>query len=201
MRFFNILTVAIGLALTAIPAFAASDDGPTAVVERLDGALLTAMKNAEQLGYQGRYDMLAPSLEEAFDFPFMARASVGSHWRSLTKDEQQSLVDAFGRLSTATFAKRFGGYKGERFEIKGEEERPHGTVLVRNDLIKSDGTPVAIDFLLREKEGTWRIIDIYLDSTYSELATKRSEYTSVIENNGFDHLIAAMDEHVDSLAK
>lgn len=179
---------------------AAPAETPSAVVEDLDDTLLEAMRNADDLGYEGRYELLAPRLEATFDYPFMARVSVGGHWRDLDPDQQSAFVDRFGRLSAATFADRFDGYSGERFEVTGEEERPRGTVLVRNDLIKADGSKVPIDFLLRERDGAWRVVDIYLDGTYSELAIKRSEYTSVIERDGFDALMTALDDQIISRA-
>jgi hypothetical protein len=44
------------------PAAAAADGGPEVVVERLNGALLGAMRDAGELGYAGRYRALAPVL-------------------------------------------------------------------------------------------------------------------------------------------
>jgi phospholipid transport system substrate-binding protein len=139
-------------------------------------------------------------MNESFDFPFMAAVSVGRHWRTLDEAARQRLVDTFGRMSVATFAARFDGYSGERFEVAGEEPGPRGAVLVRNDLIKSDGEAVAIDYLLRQRQGLWRVVDVFLDSKYSELALKRSEYTAVIENEGFPALLDTLEDRIAALA-
>ena len=54
--------------------------------------------------------------------------------------------------------------------------------------------------LLPEQTGRWQAVDVYLDSKFSELAIKRSEYTSVLDNEGFDSLIRRIEEKLTSLA-
>ena len=189
----------LGLAWPNGPAGAAGEP-PRAVAERLDAAILEAMRNAEALGYQGRYELLAPVLEQAFDFPYMARVSIGRYWRKMDEARRARMVGAFTRLSIATFAARFNGYGGETIQILGEEEQPRGAILVVNHLVKTDGDPVAIDFLMREDEGRWRVVDVFLDAKYSELAIKRAEYTTVYQRDGFDRLIEIMEAKIAELA-
>jgi phospholipid transport system substrate-binding protein len=188
------MIVSAGLLLPGAPA--AAGETPQAVAEQVDAALLEAMRNAETLGYQGRYKLLAPVLETSFDFPFMARVSVGRYWRKMDEAQKATLVESFARLSIATFAARFDGYSGETFQVLGQEEGVRGTILVVNHLIKSDGEPIAINYLMRETEGRWRIVDIYLKATFSELAIKRSEYTSVYKRDGFARLIEIMEAKI-----
>jgi ABC-type transporter MlaC component len=47
---------------------------------------------------------------------------------------------------------------------------------------------------------TWRVVDVYLDSIYSELALKCSEYSSVLANEGFDSLIQKIDAKLAALS-
>jgi phospholipid transport system substrate-binding protein len=188
------MIVSAGLLLPGAPA--AAGETPQAVAEQVDAALLEAMRNAETLGYEGRYKLLAPVLETSFDFPFMARVSVGRYWRKMDEAQKATLVESFARLSIATFAARFDGYSGETFQVLGQEEGVRGTILVVNHLIKSDGEPIAINYLMRETEGRWRIVDIYLKATFSELAIKRSEYTSVYKRDGFARLIEIMEAKI-----
>ena len=171
-----------------------AQDGPSATVERLNTVLLDVMKNADSLGYQGRYDRLSPELTEIFDFPGMARVTLGRHWRKTAPDKREAFVTAFTDHSIAIFASRFDGYSGERFEILGEEEAKRGAVLVRNRIVKSDGEAVAINYLALPTKNGWRLIDTLLDAKYSELATRRSEYGSIVTNQGIDALIAALKD-------
>ncbi|MGH6947018.1 MAG: ABC transporter substrate-binding protein [Kiloniellales bacterium] len=187
----------LALVLLTPPALA---EEPSDQVSRVNEVLIGAMKEAKTLGYQGRYDKLAPVLSEAFDFRTMARISVGSHWNELSAAEKSQLVEGFARLSIATFADRFDGFSGERFEIQGEKPGPRETVLVDNKIVKNDGEAVAINYLLHKDGETWRIVDVYLDAKISELAMKRSEYTAVIDNQGFERLMSIIEDKLARIA-
>ena len=182
-----VLVLLLGQALTT-PA-AAAPERPAELISGLNAVLLEVMQNADELGYQGRYERLAPVLTATFNFPVMAGISAGRHWRGLSNDQKRLMAEVFSRMSIGTFARRFNGYGGERFEVEGEEPGPRGSVLVRNRLIKSDGEAVEINYLMKQYRDRWRVVDVYLDSKFSELATKRSEYTAILANEGFDGLI------------
>jgi len=198
----RVLAASLLLCVAVLGAGAARAAGPTPteVVERLNAALIEVMQEADALGFKGRYERLAPVLSAAFDFPLMARVSAGKHWRAWDAVLRARFVAAFGNTSIATYAARFDGYGGERFEILGEAPGRRKSILVRNHLVRNDGTTVAIDYLLKANEGNWRVVDVYLDGKYSELALKRSEYGAVIKNHGIAALIQSLDEKAADLA-
>ncbi|HET6520468.1 MAG TPA: ABC transporter substrate-binding protein [Geminicoccaceae bacterium] len=182
------------LALAAPPGAGATT--PREPVEELTALLLDVMRNAEALGFGGRYDRLAPVLTRVFNFPVMARIAVGGHWGGLSPEQREQLVDAFTRMSVATYADRFDGYSGESFEILGEGPGPRDTVLVQTTIVRPGEEDVPINYMMREDDGAWRIVDVFLEGRYSELAMRRSEYGSVIERQGFDRLVRALEEQV-----
>lgn len=199
MSRFLFATLTLLLALGS-PAAAEEATSPGEVVARLNAALLDAMQNAEQLGYEGRYQRLAPVLNQTFNFPVMARISVGRHWSKLSTEQRERLVDVFSRMSIATFAARFNGYSGEKMEVLGEEAGLRKSVLVRNQLVKADGEVIPLHYLMRKYEAGWRAVDVHLDAKFSEVATKRAEYSSVIEREGFDALISGLEQRIARMA-
>ena len=60
---------------------------------------------------------------------------------------------------------------------------------------------MSLNYIVRQFDNTWRIIDVFLDAKYSELALKRSEYSSVVEREGYASLIAAMEEKIAMYAR
>ncbi len=197
-----LLAVVLVLTVCRAPSWvSAAEDAPSDIVGRLNAALIEVMRNADELGFEGRYDRLAPVLTEAFNFPLMAKISAGRHWRNLDVAQRERLVVTFGNMSIATFAARFDGYSGEHFEVLGAEPAPRKLVLVRNHLVKNDGDAVAINYLVKTAAGRWRVVDVFLDAKYSELAMKRSEYGSVIKNAGFDELIRSLEQKIAKLAE
>jgi len=195
------MLLALLLAVASVASDAApADRGPSQVVERLHASLLECMRNAESLGYQGRYRELAPTLEELFDLPFMAQKAVGRHWKTASPEDQHRLVDTFSRYTVSNYAGRFDGFSGQSFETIGAQPSTRGTVLVRTQLIDPEGDDVKLDYRLRETDGRWRIIDVYLNGTVSELALRRAEYSSLIKREGFEGLLLALDERIDEMA-
>ncbi|MDX1709814.1 MAG: ABC transporter substrate-binding protein [Rhodovibrionaceae bacterium] len=190
-----ISTFVLAFALTlSIPAAAEAPREAAKPVERLNETLLETMKNAQELGYEGRREKLAPVLRDIFDFAFMARVSVGRHWQDLSEAERETLIEEFSQMSIATYAARFAGYSGQSFEVSEPREGPRDSILVPSHLRKPNGEIIELDYLVRGNGEDWQIIDVFLKGSFSELATKRAEYTSVIKRAGFDKLISHLDD-------
>jgi phospholipid transport system substrate-binding protein len=179
-------------------AVAAAPDAPQQVVRGFYDALLGAMQNGSTLGNRGRYTALEPVVLRTFDIPYMTRMAVGPSWAALPEGKRRDLTTAFGRYVTATWADRFDSYSGEKLEVTGEP--PNGpATLVETRIVKSDGEPVAINYLMRRNGDVWQIADVYLTGTISELATRRSEFTSILRSQGIDGLIAALNRKAGSI--
>jgi phospholipid transport system substrate-binding protein len=172
-----------------------------AVVESLHGVLLGCMKQADELGFQGRYDRIAAELDEAFDLPFMARVSVGAAWKELAEQERTEFVDLSRRYSASRYADNFDGYGGERFETLSHEPAARGTVVVKTTLVQPKDDDVQFDYRLRNAGGRWRIIDIQLDGQISELTVRRAQYRSLIRREGLAQLVRTLEEKIDELSR
>jgi phospholipid transport system substrate-binding protein len=188
----------VALAVTAGSALA-QDNAPQAVVERLNGTLLEVMQEADRLGYEGRYERLEPVLAQTFDFPFMAKVAVGRQWNELSGAERERITRLFSQMSVANFAARFDGYGGERFEITGEKPGPREAVMVESRIVRPGEPPVGLDYLLQPSDGEWRIIDVFLDSKFSELARQRSEFSSVLRSEGYEGLVTSLEHKIETL--
>jgi phospholipid transport system substrate-binding protein len=167
--------------LVAVPAMGPvrAEGGPAAVVDGFHETLLDVMKRAEALGIEGRYRVLAPRVEETFDLQRMIRVAAGSRWTKASPAEREALLKAFTRLSVATYASRFSGYSGESFETLGERPGPRDTVLVETRIVRSNDPPVTLTYVLEKTGDRWRVIDILLGGSVSELAMRRSEYRNL----------------------
>lgn len=172
----------------------------TQVIDRFHGVLLNVMRDAKTLGYDGRYKLLDPAIRASFNLDVMAQIVSGSFWGELDPAAKARLVDGFGRMTIASYAARFDGYDGENFETLADETAPRDGRLVKTRLVRVGEEPVNFNYMLRQYDGDWRVIDIYLNGTFSEMATKRSEYTSVLKNQGFDVLMARLESRVADLA-
>jgi phospholipid transport system substrate-binding protein len=167
-------------------------------VQGLYDALLATMKNGRTLGQSGRFTQLEPVIRRSFDIASMARLSVGRSWASLTDGQRQQVTESFARYISAIYADRFDSYAGQKLQVTGEQPAAAG-VMVKSQIIKANGEPVNIDYMMRRNGEAWLISDIYLDGAISEVATRRSEFAAILRNEGIDGLIAALNRKADIL--
>jgi phospholipid transport system substrate-binding protein len=172
--------------------------GGSDTVQSLYSALLSTMKNGRTLGDSGRFTQLAPVIRSSFDVASMARLSVGPVWTGLSDAQRQDVTESYGRYISAIYADRFDSYHGQKLEVTGEQPAAFG-LLVTSRIIKSNGEPVEVDYVMRRNGESWLIADIYLDSTISEVATRRSEFAAILKTQGIDGLIAALNRKADIL--
>jgi phospholipid transport system substrate-binding protein len=92
------------------------------------------------------------------------------------------------------------GFTGQRFEVLKIEPSQRGTAVVYTQVINPKEAPIAINYRMRENGDGWRIIDVYLNGTVSELALRRSEYASLIQREGWNAVIAALDQRIQGFA-
>jgi phospholipid transport system substrate-binding protein len=60
---------------------------------------------------------------------------------------------------------------------------------------------VTLNYRMHENAGSWQISDVYMDGTISQLATQRSEFHSILQREGVDGLIMALNRKVDLLTR
>lgn len=170
------------------------------VIDDFHAVLLDVMKHADELGYEGRRARLSPVMVEVFDLDFMGEKSAGRHWKAFDEAQKKRWQDTFTRHTIATYAGRFDGYSGQEFHTVGSEPAAFDTILVRTKLTDPKDEDVQINYRLRQDGDHWRIIDIYLSGTVSELALRRAEYGSAIEREGLDKLISDLEGKIKDYA-
>jgi phospholipid transport system substrate-binding protein len=190
-----VVVASIGLS----PASGQSAGSAADRIGTLYGVLTETMQQAKQLGIKGRFDRLAPILVDTYDTTSMSRSAVGQSWGALNSAQQAGIIDAFTRMMIANYANQFDGFSGERFEVLQTIDRAPTDKLVKTRLVQSNGKTVALDYLMRNSDGAWKVVDVYFDGTISELASRRAEFSTIMKSGGPDALIASLRRQGDKL--
>ena len=164
------------------------------VVDAFHQSLLSSMKEAQALGFAGRKSRLDPVIRARFDLPLMTRAVVGPTWASLPVADQQAISAAFANWAVATYAGRFNDYDGEQFITGDTGDGGRGTVQVKSQIKPRKDAPTQLTYRLKNDGKDWRIVDVYLDGTISQLASWRAEFGSVIQKQGARGLAARLNQ-------
>ena len=198
---------AIGLFATAFAAISASataaPSGDPAVrqIEKFYDTLLGVMKQGTQLGSEGRFKKLAPQIDTIFDLAAMTKFTVGPTWDAMSEADHKALIDAFRRMTIASYAHNFASFNGQKFVVDPTIEERNVDHLVHSQLIPLDEKPVSLTYRMRQSGSTWKVIDVFLEGYVSELATRRSDFAATVESGGAPGLIQKLNELSDRLMK
>lgn len=164
-------------------------------IRSLHTALVAA---ASEPDVDARYRALEPVVQATHDLPYIAEFALRRQWPSLDTEARRRYVEAFERLSVMTYASRFAGIGEETLRITGVDAGNGQRAEVTATVARANGEPVTLEYLLHERDGAWRIINIVADGV-SDLALKRAEYQSVLAGATIDDVIAELDAQTSKL--
>jgi phospholipid transport system substrate-binding protein len=138
-----------------------------------------------------RRRQLRALLERHFDFPDMARIALGYHWRQISSAKRAQFTQLFTAFIENAYLSKIQDYSGQDVAVLGENSEGKGFARVRSQIIQPGKQPIKVDYLLRDFDGDWKIYDVTVDAI-SIVANYRNQFNRVINDKGFDKLMADM---------
>lgn len=194
-RLSGVLALLVGFHFAGV-ANAAESGSPEETIEQFNSAILKAMSLGKSASNYSRYQILHAAVGEAFDMKVLGRATINRvHWRTWSHEQQSRYVSALQRYQSAALADRFEGGNNISFVIDRCIDAPRETKVVETRIIRAgeDVEDIGLDYRMIKRSDRWRIIDVYLNSRVSEVAMRRSEYSQVVRDDGYDALILALE--------
>jgi len=175
---------------------------PEAVpIENLNAALIATMKaGSAKIGFQLRYDALAPVVRATLNLPLILRYSVGFRWPSLSSDQQQELAALFERYTVSSYVDGFSSYSGQTIEVLAAEKPLGPMKIVESEIIRSDGSAVRLDYVMAEGDTGWQVTDVLLNGTISKVAVQTSDFSALVKRGDASALIAALRAKIANLS-
>ncbi len=167
-------------------------------VDQLHNALISIMKSADSSSFDQRYASLEDVIDTNFNTPLISRVILSRYWKSLDETAQTNFIDLFKRLTISTYVDRFDSYENESFEHISIEPMKKDRFLVKTNLIEANGDSVSFNYIVQKNENNWKIISVIANGI-NDLSLKRSEYTAVIKDKGFDALIENIKNKISVL--
>ncbi len=121
----------------------------------------------------------------------MIEKIIGDTWKKTNKKDQEEIVIIFQEYIARNYLKRFSKIKNPAFNYKESKKINEKFMLVKTDLVV-DKEKVSINYLLLFDNNKWRIFDVLLAGSISEIATKKSEFSSFIRDGKITPLINAL---------
>lgn len=197
------LLLGTGLVLAfAGPARAQQDIGRATAFIQATGQELVGAINDARADLAARRQRVAAILRRAVDIEGVGRFILGRWWRQATPQEQQEYMKLFEETLIRNLSARFGEYQGVRFSLGRSQQRTEEDVLVNTIIERPNSAPFALDWRVGEVGGQPKVVDVIAEGTSLRL-TQRSEYSSVIQQNGgqVSALLVAMRRQIGQLAQ
>jgi phospholipid transport system substrate-binding protein len=198
----NLATVSLAI-ITALVAFGSLPlraQTPSAAAARIQTyyqELMPTIQQSGRLSVRERDKRFGPAITAAFDLATMTRLAVGPAWKNFSDAQRATVQEAFTRFIVADYASQINNYSGEQFIVDPQTspESRGGGEIVKTRLLQPGGRTVNINYLVRGG----RVIDVYLNGTISDLATRRDEFASIIASGGADGLIKRLQDRTQAL--
>ncbi len=116
---------------------------------------------------------------------------IGDTWKKTNKKDQQEIVIIFQEYIAKNYFKRFKKIKNPIFVYKESKKISEKLMLIKTILLV-DKKEVLINYLLIFDKNQWRIFDVLLAGSISEIATKKSEFSGFIRDGKISPLIDAL---------
>ena len=177
------------------------DSAARLVIGEFHTQLLDIMRRSDELGHDGRAEALYPILNAGMNVKALGVGAVGKRaWGEWSEEQQEQFIESFTRFMYATYAARFNTFNDQQFHLLGTRAGPRGSIIVQTELRHPNNPPTNLTYLMIHRDDRWGIADIFLDGAVSEVAMRRSEYSSVLKAEGFEGLLAAIEENTQNRA-
>jgi phospholipid transport system substrate-binding protein len=189
----GVIAVTVALVTCAmLPARAANNEAAITPIRQLIDGLLQVMKAGPGTPFSQRFEMLAPVVDRTFDLPAILRESVGASWTTLPPDQQTLLAQAFRRYTVSTYVNNFDSYDGQHFVVMPETRAVGNQQVVQTQIIPKSGSSHELDYVMREGNSGWRVVDVLADGSISRVAVQRSDFRRLLARGGAAALVASL---------
>jgi len=179
--------------LLAPVAGAALDAGSArlAVREVVDRAL--EVLRDDSLSQAQKRQKIQDIASERFDFGRISKLVLARNWKKLTPEQRDEFLVEFKQHLSLTYGRRLARFTNETVEVGNVVEHNNGDVTVKSKIVGGEADGVALDYRMRERDGSWYAIDLIVENV-SMIANFRSQIQEIVSSRGPDGLIDGLRE-------
>ena len=127
-----------------------------------------------------------------YDAEKMIQMIIGDHWNNISEEKKKELTEVFQTYIASNYLRMFEKISNPSFEQSAEKKIGKNYRLIKTFLILNKDERVEINYLLLKKNEEWKIFDVLLAGSVSEIATKKSEFRKYLKNGNIEELINAL---------
>jgi phospholipid transport system substrate-binding protein len=161
-----------------------------------------AVFNDKQMTLHDRREKLRALAEKYFDFESMARSVMGYHWRELTPAQRAQFVPLFASFIQDAYLSKLQDYTVQKVQQELQSVKVQFTHETFDDVdyaevfsninVSDQKDAIPVNYMMHLRNGQWKIYDVTVDAI-SVIANYRNQFNRVMNNDGFDQLVADLN--------
>jgi len=180
------------LATTALAAPAPAGTTPVSVVEDTTSRVIAILADKSTSVDEKRHKV-QDVVYASVDFETLSRLVLARNWSRFTAPQQAEFMTQFKEHLSMTYGRNVENYKNEKVTITGSREENQGDWTVKTKIIRNGPDDIMVDYRLRQRDGSWRIIDVIIEGV-SLVSNFRSQFQDVVASSGPERLITLLRE-------
>lgn len=205
MNHFRRVLVSLLLGIFLTPqAPAQQDERPDALVRRLSGEVLAAVKSTPEI-QRGNprhiLDLVTEKILPHVDFERMTALAAGRHWKQATPAQQQRLTEEFRDLLVYVYSGALAQVRDDKVIVKPMRSNARdGLAEIYTQVVQPRGRePIELNYRLVREPSGWKIYDMSIMGAWL-VQSYRSSFSREIRMEGVEGLIQMLAERNDRLA-
>lgn len=164
------------------------------------GNNIIKIANNNKIPIKDRRRELINLIDRSVDSKWISKFVLGRHYRKRSQAEKDKFQKLYREFMINTYAPKFTGYNGEKFEIQNIINQENYYTVKCLFYTKDESPAINIDFRVKndKKSLQFLVFDIVAEGI-SLIETQRSEFGSAISNSGFDKFLLDLEDKIKSL--
>ncbi len=171
---------------------ARADGGPRDVVKKITDEVIAVLQQKSKSADRKRAE-IQTIVYGYVDFETMSRLVLAKHWSGLSDQQKSDFASEFKNNLALTYGQNVESYRDEKVTITGDRQEARSDWTVKTKILRNGPNDILVDYRLRQKDGTWRIIDVIIERV-SLVSNFRSQFQDIMSNGGIERLLKLLQE-------
>lgn len=139
-------------------------------------------------------DIMNVVIKNTYAVDKMSKIILGKYWLEASDIEKSEFSKKFVEFISSNYLKRFANAKKLEIKYRKTEEIGEKYIMVFTQFNFTSKDSLKINYLLLKVNKDWKIFDVLLDGSISEIATKKSEFNEILKKGGINSLIKMLND-------
>ena len=138
-------------------------------------------------------------ISNTYNIERMLALIIGEVWKTSISKDQMALKKVFEEYIAKNYILRFKNIKSLEFGKLEINQAGKNYRMAKTKLIINSKDIVPLNYLLDQTNNSWKIFDVLIDGSISEIATKKSEFKSFTNQDDLKPLLEALQKKNSTL--